>query len=131
MRVRRDPRGRSRRAALILLIGPAVLVAGLTGRARLDGSNPGFSFKEVAASAGLTAVTVFGGKDANRYLLETTGTGVALFDYDADGWLDLFVVNYVTFSREMKRACFSASSARDYCNPAVYPPARTAGRRCG
>ena len=80
MRVRRDPRGRSRRAALILLIGPAVLVAGLTGRARLDGANLGFSFKEVAAAAGLTAVTVFGGKDANRYLLETTGTGVALFD---------------------------------------------------
>ena len=29
----------------------------------------------------------------NKYLLETTGTGVALFDYDSDGWLDIFFVN--------------------------------------
>ncbi len=50
-------------------------------------------------------------------------TGATFFDYDRDGWLDLAVVNYVTFSREMKRACFAATSARDYCNPSVYPPA--------
>jgi hypothetical protein len=50
-------------------------------------------------------------------------TSASFFDYDRDGWLDLFVVNYVQFAPEMKRACFSAGSARDYCNPAVYPPA--------
>jgi hypothetical protein len=49
----------------------------------------------------------------------------AFFDYDRDGWLDLVVVNYVAFSREMKRACFAANSARDYCTPSVYPPAST------
>ena len=49
--------------------------------------------------------------------------GATFFDYDRDGWLDLAVVNYVAFSRELKRACFAASSARDYCNPSVYPPA--------
>ena len=38
-----------------------------------------------AARAGLDAVTVFGGNDTNRYLLETTGCGVAMFDYDGDG----------------------------------------------
>jgi len=37
--------------------------------------------------------TIFGGKDKNLYLLETTGCGVAFFDYDNDGWLDIFVVN--------------------------------------
>ena len=36
---------------------------------------------------------VYGGADANKYLLETTGTGVAAIDYDHDGWLDLFFVN--------------------------------------
>jgi len=49
-------------------------------------------------------------------------TAATFFDYDRDGWLDLFVVNYVNFRPEMKRGCFSAGSARDYCNPAVYDP---------
>ena len=105
MRVRGDLRGWSFRAALILLFGPAIAlrpptdslaVAGLADPARLDGARLGFSFKEVAAEAGLSATTVFGGKEANRYLLETTGTGVALFDYDGDGFLDVFLVNGTT-----------------------------------
>jgi enediyne biosynthesis protein E4 len=50
-------------------------------------------------------------------------TGATFFDYDRDGWLDLFVVNYVNFRPDMKRGCFSAGSAPDYCNPAVYDPA--------
>jgi enediyne biosynthesis protein E4 len=95
MRVRRDPRAWPFRAALILLLGPAI-AAGLADPARLDGAHLGFSFKEVAGPAGLTAVTVFGGKEANRFLLETTGTGVALFDYDGDGFLDVFLVNGTT-----------------------------------
>jgi hypothetical protein len=56
----------------------------------------GFSFREVGREAGLDAVTVFGGRDANRYLLETTGCGVAFLDYDDDGWLDVFLVNGTT-----------------------------------
>ena len=53
----------------------------------------GFSFKNTAREAGLTAMTIFGGKETNKYLLETTGCGVAVLDFDADGWLDLFFVN--------------------------------------
>ena len=62
-------------------------------------------------------VTVRSGTDDSRW-----STSATFFDYDRDGWLDLFVANYVDFKPEMKRGCFSASSARDYCNPAVYDP---------
>ena len=51
------------------------------------------SFASVAKSAGLTHKTVYGGEDKNVYLLETTGCGAAFYDYDNDGWLDIFLVN--------------------------------------
>jgi len=49
-------------------------------------------------------------------------TSATFFDYDRDGRLDLFVVNYVDFAVAMKRECFSSGGARDYCNPVVYTP---------
>jgi enediyne biosynthesis protein E4 len=54
---------------------------------------PGFSFTNIAREAGLTATTVFGGKDRNKYLLETTGCGAAVLDVENDGHLDVFLVN--------------------------------------
>src|SRR5256885_7243959 len=53
----------------------------------------GVTFINVAKEAGLSAKTIFGGEHKNKYLLETTGCGVAFYDYDNDGWLDVFVVN--------------------------------------
>ncbi len=50
-------------------------------------------FINVAQQAGLNAKTIFGGEKRNKYLLETTGCGVAFYDYDNDGWLDIFLVN--------------------------------------
>ena len=58
-------------------------------------SDPGFT--NIARDAGLDMTTVFGGREKNNFLLETTGTGVAMLDYDGDGWLDLFFVNGSTF----------------------------------
>src|ERR1700719_3675268 len=51
------------------------------------------SFVNVGKEAGLNAKTIFGGEHKNKYLLETTGCGVAFYDYDNDGWLDIFLVN--------------------------------------
>ena len=34
-------------------------------------------------------MNVFGGRDTKKYIIETTGTGVAIFDYDNDGWPDI------------------------------------------
>jgi enediyne biosynthesis protein E4 len=53
----------------------------------------GVTFLNVARESGLNAKTIFGGEHKNRYLLETTGCGVAFYDYDNDGWLDIFLVN--------------------------------------
>jgi len=53
----------------------------------------GLSFINVAKEAGLNAKTIYGGEHKNKYLLETTGCGVAFYDYDNDGWLDIFLVN--------------------------------------
>ncbi len=61
---------------------------------QLLGDTPlGVQFVNVAREAGLTNKTTFGAEARNRYLLETTGCGVAFIDYDNDGWLDLFFVN--------------------------------------
>ena len=53
----------------------------------------GLSFIDVGRASGLNAKTIFGGEHKNKYLLETTGCGVAFYDYDNDGWLDIFLVN--------------------------------------
>jgi len=53
----------------------------------------GFSFTNIAQQAGLTARGIYGKQGTNTYLIETTGTGAAAFDYDGDGWVDIFLVN--------------------------------------
>ena len=61
------------------------------------------TFTDVTEKAGV------GGK--NRL-----STGCAFVDYDADGFLDLYVVNYVQFSTEANPAC-SRQGVRTYCTP--------------
>jgi enediyne biosynthesis protein E4 len=53
----------------------------------------GVTFLNVARESGLNAKMIYGGEHKNKYLLETTGCGVAFYDYDNDGWLDIFLVN--------------------------------------
>src|SRR5262245_19076040 len=50
-------------------------------------------FVDIAAEAGLTHATVYGGDERKQYILETVGCGVAFIDYDRDGWLDIFLLN--------------------------------------
>jgi hypothetical protein len=49
--------------------------------------------EDVAEKAGRSAVNVFGGIDTKKYIVETTGNGAAVFDYDNDGLMDLFLPN--------------------------------------
>jgi enediyne biosynthesis protein E4 len=59
----------------------------------IAGTPLGIRFIDVAQQSGLNAKTIYGGVGKNKYLLETTGCGVAFYDYDADGWIDIFLVN--------------------------------------
>jgi hypothetical protein len=63
-------------------------------------------FVNVAREAGLTVPNVWGGMDHKRYIIEAKGSGIAFFDYDQDGWLDIY----------HRRQGFS-SQARDIRSP--------------
>ena len=81
-------------ATLILLFGD--LAPAQTAAQKLADIAGIANFVDIAEKAGLTAVNVFGGVASKKYIIETTGTGVAIFDYDNDGWPDIFVVNGTT-----------------------------------
>ncbi len=50
-------------------------------------------FVDVAQQAGLTTPNVWGGVDHKRAIIEAKGSGVAFYDYDHDGWLDIYLTN--------------------------------------
>jgi hypothetical protein len=54
-------------------------------------------FQDIAKQAGLTSWHHVMGTPEKKYILETTGSGVALLDYDNDGWLDIYLVNGSTY----------------------------------
>ena len=94
----RRPSTSTRRLRMALAVTAGVVAAHL-GLGATSAEPLPFSFVNVAREAGLHGLTVYGGHDRNRYLLETTGSGVALIDVDRDGWLDVFVVNGTTLER--------------------------------
>ena len=56
-------------------------------------SAPGVQFIDVAREAGLDVPNVWGGVNRKRYIIEAKGSGLAFFDYDNDGWLDIYLTN--------------------------------------
>jgi enediyne biosynthesis protein E4 len=54
-------------------------------------------FVDVAREAGLNIPNVWGGVDHKRYIIEAKGSGIAFFDYDHDGWLDIYLTNGTRF----------------------------------
>ncbi len=61
-------------------------------------------FKDIAATAGLAGWHHRMGTPAKSFILETVGSGVALLDYDNDGWLDIYLVNGSTAEAEAGKA---------------------------
>src|SRR5215470_4576124 len=83
--------------AAATLAGGAVLALGARPRpgpeAGSAAGTPVARFVDVAVGARLTARTVIGGERTKDFILETTGGGAAIVDYDGDGWPDVFLVN--------------------------------------
>ena len=63
----------------------------------LDSKSPEASesvqFVDVAKQAGLNVPNVWGSETKKRYIIEAKGSGLAFFDYDNDGWLDIYLTN--------------------------------------
>ena len=64
-------------------------------------------FLDVSHKAGLASWRYASGSADKRYIVESLGGGVALLDYDNDGWLDIYLVNGMTY---------------DAMNGKAYPP---------
>src|SRR5687768_11351399 len=59
-------------------------------------------FVEVGVQAGITHRHE-NGASSEKLMMETFGSGVAAFDYDGDGWVDLFFVNGAASSHQLYR----------------------------
>jgi enediyne biosynthesis protein E4 len=82
-------------ATVVLISTPVSLPNAATVRHSLA-TPPIIHFVDIAARRGLTARTEDGGEQTKKYIIETTGSGAAFFDYDNDGWPDIFLVNGTT-----------------------------------
>jgi hypothetical protein len=72
--------------------GPRLLNAATLGNQA--GPSP-VTFVDVAKEAGVIAPSVWGGIETKKYIIESKGSGLAFFDYDNDGWLDIYLTNGV------------------------------------
>lgn len=77
------------------------------GQNRLFKNTRRGSFQDVTARSGLGNRTGF-------------STSCLWFDYDRDGWLDLFVCNYVRWSPETDIFCSADGQHKSYCTPEAY-----------
>jgi len=55
-------------------------------------------FQDYSEKAGLTRWRHVMGTPEDTFIIETVGSGVALLDYDNDGWLDIYLVNGSTYN---------------------------------
>ena len=62
-------------------------------------ATPGVTFRDVTASAGIAGFRHLSGGPEKNYIIEGTGSGVAFWDFDNDGYVDLYLVNGSTLER--------------------------------
>jgi enediyne biosynthesis protein E4 len=84
--------------AFVLSKPASVRGQGMSSRGVRPKPHPPFSgkpwpvhFVDAAPHAGLTAPVIYGPDSVKKYIYEANGPGIAFYDYDHDGWLDIFV----------------------------------------
>jgi enediyne biosynthesis protein E4 len=70
----------------------------------------GVTYQDATARAGLAGFRHVSGTPEKNYLIEATGSGVALWDFDNDGLLDIYFVNGSTLER-MERGAPAPAAA--------------------
>ncbi|MEX2263612.1 MAG: VCBS repeat-containing protein [Bryobacteraceae bacterium] len=61
-------------------------------------------YEDITKSSGLSHFHHEAGEPLKPYLPETTGSGVAVLDYDNDGWLDIYFVNALSHAARRGKA---------------------------
>ena len=72
---------------------PLLLQESQSMKAASNESRSPVQFVDVAREAGLTVPNVWGDPKNKSYIIEAKGSGIAFFDYDNDGWLDIYLTN--------------------------------------
>jgi hypothetical protein len=62
-------------------------------RSKFSGRPFPVNFTDWAPRSGLTAAAIYGEEFVKKYIVEANAGGIAFYDYDQDGWLDVFLVN--------------------------------------
>ena len=81
-----------------------ILLAPIHGRAQASSNGQTAVFRDTAARHGLHAQIRAGDPDNKQYLVEGMTGGVCLFDYNNDGWLDVYVVNGSTVPGQSQKS---------------------------
>ena len=89
----RPPRAVMSALAGALGLGALAGLAGAGAGAAPPQTSWPVTLTDVAKPAGLVHPSVYGGLERKRFIIETNGAGVALLDYDGDGWLDALVLS--------------------------------------
>jgi hypothetical protein len=79
-------------AACAALVATSDAASQRTDVAKATAAQTSVTFRDVSREAGLTFKNV-NGASSDKHFVETMGSGGLFFDYDADGWMDIFLVD--------------------------------------